>query len=46
MPLHTVMEGVGIASANDAATALAEHLAGSEAAFVARDERQGSGHRA
>jgi D-alanyl-D-alanine carboxypeptidase (penicillin-binding protein 5/6) len=36
VPLHTVMEGVGIASANDAATALAEHLAGSEAAFVVR----------
>jgi D-alanyl-D-alanine carboxypeptidase len=36
VPLQTVMEGVGIASANDAATALAEHLGGSEAAFVAR----------
>jgi D-alanyl-D-alanine carboxypeptidase len=36
VPLHTVMDGVGIASANDAATALAEHLAGSEAAFVER----------
>jgi D-alanyl-D-alanine carboxypeptidase len=36
VPLHTVMEGVGIASANDAATALAEHLAGSEAIFVER----------
>ncbi len=36
VPLHTVMEGVGIASANDAATALAEHVAGSEAAFVER----------
>ena len=36
VPLHTVMEGVGIASANDAATALAEHLGGNEAAFVAR----------
>jgi D-alanyl-D-alanine carboxypeptidase len=36
VPLHTIMEGVGIASANDAATALAEHLSGSEAAFVAR----------
>jgi D-alanyl-D-alanine carboxypeptidase len=36
VPLVTVMEGVGIASANDAATALAEHLAGDEANFVAR----------
>jgi D-alanyl-D-alanine carboxypeptidase (penicillin-binding protein 5/6) len=36
VPLQTVMEGVGIASANDAATALAEHVAGSEAAFVER----------
>jgi D-alanyl-D-alanine carboxypeptidase (penicillin-binding protein 5/6) len=36
VPLHTVMEGVGIASANDAATALGEHLGGSETAFVAR----------
>jgi D-alanyl-D-alanine carboxypeptidase (penicillin-binding protein 5/6) len=35
VPLHTVMAGVGLASANDAATALAEHLGGSEAAFVA-----------
>jgi D-alanyl-D-alanine carboxypeptidase len=34
--LQTVMEGVGIASANDAATALAEHLGGSEGAFVER----------
>ena len=36
VPLHTIMEGVGIASANDAATALAEHLADDEAAFVVR----------
>jgi D-alanyl-D-alanine carboxypeptidase len=36
VPLHTLMEGVGIASANDAATALAEHVAGSEPAFVER----------
>ncbi len=36
VPLRTVMEGVAIASANDAATALAEHLAGDEATFVAR----------
>jgi D-alanyl-D-alanine carboxypeptidase len=36
VPLRIVMEGVAIASANDAATALAEHLAGDEAQFVAR----------
>ena len=36
VPLRIVMEGVAIASANDAATALAEHLGGEEAAFVAR----------
>jgi D-alanyl-D-alanine carboxypeptidase (penicillin-binding protein 5/6) len=30
----TLLEGVAIASANDAATAVAEHLAGSEDAFV------------
>lgn len=36
VPLRTVMEGVAIASANDAATALAEHLAGDEGQFVAR----------
>ena len=36
VPLRTVMEGVGIASANDAATALAEHLGGDEQTFVAR----------
>jgi D-alanyl-D-alanine carboxypeptidase len=35
VPLHVLLEGVAIASANDAATALAEHLAGDEAAFVA-----------
>ncbi len=40
--LHTVMEGVGIASANDAATALAEHLAENEAAFVARMNEKGA----
>ena len=33
---HTLLEGVAIASANDAATALAEHLGGDEATFVAR----------
>jgi D-alanyl-D-alanine carboxypeptidase len=42
VPLHTVMEGVGIASANDAATALAEHLADSEGAFVARMNAKGA----
>jgi len=36
VPLHVVLEGVAIASANDAATALAERLAGDEATFVAR----------
>ena len=36
VPLRIVMEGVAIASANDAATALAEHLGGDEAHFVAR----------
>jgi D-alanyl-D-alanine carboxypeptidase len=35
VPLHVLLEGVAIASANDAATALAERLAGDEAAFVA-----------
>jgi D-alanyl-D-alanine carboxypeptidase len=36
VPLRVIMEGVAIASANDAATALAEHLGGDEATFVAR----------
>jgi D-alanyl-D-alanine carboxypeptidase len=36
VPLRTLLEGVAIASANDAATAVAEHLAGSEEAFVAQ----------
>jgi D-alanyl-D-alanine carboxypeptidase len=36
VPLRTLLEAVAIASANDAATAVAEHLAGSEEAFVAR----------
>ena len=31
-----LLQGIAIASANDAATAVAEHLAGSEEAFVAR----------
>jgi len=34
VPLRTLLEGVAIASANDAATAVAEHLAESEEAFV------------
>jgi D-alanyl-D-alanine carboxypeptidase len=36
VPLGTLLEGVAIASANDAAAAVAEHLAGSEDAFVNR----------
>ena len=36
VPLRVLMEGVAIASANDAATALAEHLGGDEAVFVGR----------
>jgi D-alanyl-D-alanine carboxypeptidase len=36
VPLHVLMEGVAIASANDAATALAERLGGTEAEFVTR----------
>ena len=36
VPLHVLLEGVAIASANDAATALAERLAGDEGTFVAR----------
>jgi D-alanyl-D-alanine carboxypeptidase len=35
VPLRTLLEAVGQASANDAATAVAEHVAGSEEAFVA-----------
>ena len=34
--LRVLLEGVGIASANDAAAAVAEHLAGDEDVFVAR----------
>jgi D-alanyl-D-alanine carboxypeptidase (penicillin-binding protein 5/6) len=34
VPLIVLLEGVAIASANDAATALAEHLAGDEPTFV------------
>jgi D-alanyl-D-alanine carboxypeptidase len=36
VPLRVLLEGVAIASANDAATALAERLAGDEEVFVAR----------
>jgi len=36
VPLRILLEGVAIASANDAATALAERLAGDEWSFVAR----------
>jgi D-alanyl-D-alanine carboxypeptidase len=36
VPLHVLLEGVAIASANDAASALAERLGGDEATFVAR----------
>ena len=36
VPLRVLLEGVAIASANDAATALAERLSGDEAAFVER----------
>jgi D-alanyl-D-alanine carboxypeptidase (penicillin-binding protein 5/6) len=35
VPLLALLEGVAIASANDAATALAEHVGGDEATFVA-----------
>jgi D-alanyl-D-alanine carboxypeptidase len=41
VPVRTLMEGVAIASANDAATALAERLAGDEAAFVERMNAKG-----
>jgi len=36
VPFRTLLEGVAIASANDAATAVAEHLGGTEEAFVER----------
>jgi len=36
VPLRVLLEGVAIASANDAATALAERLAGDEPSFVMR----------
>src|SRR6202165_444403 len=36
VPLRILLEGVAIASANDAAAAVAEHVGGDEATFVAR----------
>ena len=36
LPLRELLKSVVVSSANDAATALAEHVAGSEAAFVER----------
>jgi len=36
LPFRTLLEGVAIASANDAATAVSEHLGGTEEAFVER----------
>ncbi len=36
VPLRLLLEGVAIASANDAAAAVAEHLGGDESTFVAR----------
>ena len=36
MTVHDLFKAVAISSANDAATALAEHIAGSEAVFVAQ----------
>ena len=48
VPFEVLLAGVAIASANDAALALAEHLAGSEELFVERmnaeAERIGLGH--
>jgi D-alanyl-D-alanine carboxypeptidase len=48
VPLETLLAAVAVASANDAATAVAEHLAGSEEAFVrrmnAQAERMGLQH--
>jgi D-alanyl-D-alanine carboxypeptidase (penicillin-binding protein 5/6) len=41
VPLRILLEGVAIASANDAATAVAEHLGGDEATFVARMNAKG-----
>jgi D-alanyl-D-alanine carboxypeptidase len=42
VPLRVLMEGVAIASANDAATALAERLSGDEASFVERMNVKGT----
>lgn len=36
VPLRTLLQAVAVVSANDAAVAVAEHLEGSEAAFVSR----------
>jgi D-alanyl-D-alanine carboxypeptidase len=41
VPFRVLMEGVAIASANDAATALAERLSGDEASFVERMNAKG-----
>ena len=41
VPLRILLEGVAIASANDAATAVAEHLAGTEEAFVEQMNARG-----
>jgi D-alanyl-D-alanine carboxypeptidase len=41
VPLRVLLEGVAIASANDAASALAERLAGDEPSFVARMNEKG-----
>lgn len=41
VPLRLLLEGVAIASANDAATAVAEHLAGDEETFVERMNAKG-----
>lgn len=41
VPFDTLLLGVAVASANDAATAVAEHLAGSEELFVERMNARG-----
>lgn len=41
VPLRVLLEGVAIASANDAATALAERLSGDEGSFVDRMNEKG-----
>ena len=40
MPLRDMLKSVVVSSANDCATALAEHVAGSEAAFVEQMNRR------